>query len=258
MLFRSNEFPANTQEIFQLPNQIQYEDIAGLQPLPLQKMLQQIGRPLNKLYKEFEESKGELYGGVIRKEIKQKLKPNPERNQTIINRAQTVEKTRQTWDPIEAEWKERQNRLNPSPKSKPAQASFETFSNVVRDVSKSAFNELLKVPNSYGILNDISDYLTPNQLNVIKQGVQEQLRQGVNPNKIIYEGSGGNIRTGRANVRGAVKSIINSMGAVSPSSITDYMEQKVKLNPQDWLENYMKKTDPLSITPGVGSQFKEI
>ena len=95
-------------------------------------------------------------------------------------------------------------------------------------------------------------------MNVIKQGVQEQLRQGVNPNKIIYEGSGGNIKTGRANVRGAVKSIINSMGAVSPSSITDYMEQKVKLNPQDWLENYMKKTDPLLITPGVGSQFKEI
>lgn len=254
----TSQLSAATPETFQLPNQIQYEDIAGLQPLPLQKMLQQIGRPLNKLYKEFEKSKGELYGDFTRKEIKQKLKPNPERNQAIINRAQAVERTRQTWDPVEAEWKERQNRLNPSPRSKPAQASFETFSNVVRNVSKSAFNELLEVPNSYGILGDISDYLTPNQLNVIRQGVQEQLKQGVNPNKIIYEGSGGNIRTGRANVMGAVKNIINSMGGLPSGSMIDHMEQKHKLNPQDWLENYMKKTDPPLITPGVGSQFKEI
>ena len=49
----TSQLSAATQETFQLPNQIQYEDIAGLQPLPLQKMLQQIGRPLNKLYKEF-------------------------------------------------------------------------------------------------------------------------------------------------------------------------------------------------------------
>lgn len=226
------QFPLSTGESFQFPGQGQYEDVAGLQPLPLQRMLQQIGRPFNKLYQELEKAKGDLYEGIIKKEIKAKLKPNPERTQAVLNRAQAVENTRQTWDPIEAEWKERQNRLNPTPRSKPSQASFETFSNVVRGVSKSAFDDLLKAPDSYGILGDISDYLNPNQLNIINKGVQEQLRQGVDPMQIMHKATGGNINTGRGHVRQAVRNAT-----------------------QDWLKSYMKQTDPPLVVPGVQHQF---
>lgn len=251
-------FPINTEETFQLGNQTQYEDIAGLQPLPLQRMLQQIGRPFTRLYQELEKAKGDLYEGIIKKEIKAKLKPNPQRTQTVLNRAQAVENTRQTWDPIEAEWKERQNRLNTSPRSKPAQASFETFSNVVRGVSGNAFNQLLKSPDPYGILGDISDYLTPNQLSIIEQGVQEQLKQGVNPNKLIYEASGGNINTGRGNVRGAIKGAIDKAGGIPAGSMINYAEQKQNADPQEWLKRYTQQTDAPLIIPGVQHQFKGI
>jgi len=236
----------------------EYEDIAGLQPLPLQKMLRQMGRPLNKLYSEFEKTKNELYGNVTRKEIKQQLKPNPERNQAIINRAQAVEKVRQTWDPLEAEWKERENKLNPTPRSKPSQASFNTFANVARSVSKNAFDTLLKVPNSYGILGDISDYLTPGQINVLEQGVQEQLKQGVNTNKLIYEASGGNINTGRGNVQGAIKKAISKFAGTTNESMIDYIKQKNALGPQQWLQKYIKQTDPPLIVPGVQNQFEGV
>lgn len=233
----------------------QYEDITGLQPLPLQRMLRQIGRPLNKLYDQLEKAKDELYGNLTRKEIKQQLKPNPERNQTIINRAQAVERTRQTWDPIEAEWKERENRLNPTPRSKPGQASFDTFSNVARTVSKSAFDTLLKSPDSYGILGDISDYLTPGQVNILEQGVQEQLKQGVNPNKLIYEASGGNINTGRGNVKAAIEKAVTKFGAKPNETMLDYTRQKNAPTSQQWLQKYMNQTDAPLIVPGVQNQF---
>lgn len=250
--------PGTDNYDFQSLDQTQYEDIAGLQPLPLQRMLQQIGRPFNKLYTELEKAKGDLYEGLIKKEIKAKLKPNPERTQAVLNRAQAVERTRQTWDPIEAEWKERQNRENPAPRSKPGQASFETFSNVVRGVSKDAFNQLLKASDPYGILGDISDYLTPNQLSIIEQGVREQLKQGVNPNKIIYEASGGNINTGRGNVRGAVKAVIDKLGGSPAGSMVDYVEQKHRETPREWLRKYTEQTEPPLIIPGVQHQFEGI
>lgn len=231
----NSQFPVGAQETFQIPEQTQYEDIAGLQPLPLQRMLKQIGRPLNKLYEQLAESKGVLYEGLIKKEIKEKLKPNPERTQAILKRAQAVENTRQTWDPIEAEWKERENRANPNPKSKPSQASFDTFSDVVRTVSKNTYRYLVhEVPNHYGILGDISDYLTPNQLNIIKQGVREQLEQGVNP-KLVRGAIGGNARTGRGHI-----------------------EKAVKNSTQDWLNSYMRQTDPPLIVPGVQHQFEGV
>lgn len=243
---------------FEAPNQTQYEDIAGLQPLPLQRMLQQIGRPLNRLYSELEKAKGDLYEGIIKKEIKAKLRPNPERTQAILNRAQAVERTRQTWDPIEADWRERQNRANPSPRSKPAQANFETFSNVVRGISRDAFNQLLKTPDPYGILGDISEYLTPNQLKIIEQGVREQLEQGVNPNKIIYEASGGNINTGRGNVKEAIKGAIERLGSTPTGRMIDYLEQKRNENPQEWLNRYTRQTEPPVVVPGVQHQFEGI
>jgi hypothetical protein len=44
-----------------------YEDVAGLQPLPLQKMLQQIGRPLTVLYQTIERAQKSVYPTASKK-----------------------------------------------------------------------------------------------------------------------------------------------------------------------------------------------
>jgi hypothetical protein len=238
---------------FDYPKETSYEDIAGLQPLPLQRMLQQIGRPFTQLYNIIEKAKKSPYP-YSKGEIKNLLKPNPGRTQTVLGRAEAVEKTRQNWDPLEAQWKEQSNRLNPSPKSRPSQASFETFTNVVRNVSDNAFQQLNKNPGSmYGILGDISDYLNNNQVEVIRKGVQEQLKQGVDPSQIINFGSGGNKNTGRGNVRTAIEGIVSDLKGPMPGS-----ETVKKTTPQQWLDRYMTQTELPLIVPGVENQFKGI
>jgi hypothetical protein len=244
----------NNSFSFSLPQgfETNYEDVAGLKQLPLQRMLKQIGRPLNKLYEEIQEAKESFYP-YSKQEIKRLLQPNPARTEKILNRAQAVEKVRQSWNPIDVEWQERLNKWNPNPRSKPAQADFNTFANVVRNVSHSAFTELNNMPGPtmYGLLGDISDYLNPNQLNIIKQGVKEQLNQGIPASKIIYEGKGGNKNTGRANVKNAVEKFVNEFKGSAPGS----PQEK---NSQEWLQRYMNQTDPPLIIPGVEQQFKGV
>jgi len=238
---------------FSLPQgfETNYEDVAGLKPLPLQRMLKQIGRPLTQIYNRIQEAKNspEPYS---KKEINRLLEPNPARTEKILNRAQAVEKVRQSWNPGDVEWQERLNKWNPNPRSKPAQADFDTFVNVVRNVSHSAYKELVNTPGSmYGMLGDISDYLNDNQLQVIRKGVQEQLNQNVRPSEIIMWGSGGNKNTGRANVENTVKKFVNEFKGSAPGS----PQEK---NSQEWLKRYMNQTDPPLIIPGVEQQFKGV
>jgi len=230
-----------------------YEDIAGLEPLPLQRMLQQIGRPFTQLYNQIERARQTPWA-YKPKEIKEMLAPNPQRTEQVLRRAQAVEKIRQTWDPFEAEWKERMNKSTTTPRSKPSQASFDAFSGVVRTVSKDLFDTLNKQRVSYGVLGDISDYLQPGQLEVIRTGVIDQLNQGVSPSKIIRRGSGGNINTGRGHVGGAVKSIIEEY-------LSNEKESKPKSSPLSILDRYreqMRLTEPPLIIPGVSNQFEGV
>lgn len=218
-----------------------YEDIAGLQPLPLQKMLQQIGRPLTVLYKRIEEAKNSVYP-YSRREVKEMLAPNPARNETIINRARAVERARQS-DPIEAQWKERQNRWNSNPRSKPGSASLETLSGVARQISADAFRGLQGMNGAiYGILGDISDYLNEGQLEVLRKGIKEQLDQGVSPSVIKREVTGGNIRTGRANIEGAVRLLVDELSGAGAKPFDDRFFNQLQNQPL--------------ITPGVESQFE--
>lgn len=163
-----------------LGNESGYEDIAGLQPLPLQKMLQQIGRPLTVLYKRIEEAKNSVYPYSL--------------------------------------------------------------SGVARQVSADAFKGLQGMNGAiYGILGDISDYLNEGQLEVLRKGIKEQLDLGVSPSAIKMEVTGGNIRTGRANVEEAVRSLVDELSGSGTRPFDDRFFNQLQDQPR--------------IIPGVESKF---
>jgi tape measure domain-containing protein len=227
-----------------------YEDVAGLQPLPLQKMLQQIGRPFTKLYRSIEEASQSLYP-FSRREVRKMLAPNPERTQRVLGRAQRVEEIRMGWDPLEAEWKERQNRSNPNPRSRLSAASLDAFEGVVRQVSSTAFKRLIDVPgNIYGILDDISDYLTEAERQVIKSGILEQLQQGANPARMPI---GGNRNTGRANIKEAVKQL--TIEAIEELRLGTRGGAPAR-NLYGAPGSFERLLEQPRITPGVESQFE--
>jgi len=221
-----------------------YEDVAGLQPLPLQKMLRQIGRPLTVLYSKIEEARRSVYP-YSRREINEMLSPDPARTQTILQRAQAVERARQS-DPLEAQWKERENRWRTNKRSAPAAASLSTFEGVAQVVARDAFRKLNQMGGMYGIINDLSDYLTETQLDVLRKGVREQLKQGVEPYQMP---TGGNPRTGRASVEKAIRAITG-----------DIIEEIRLEEAQDIdginIRRLMQLNEPPRIEPGIESKFE--
>jgi hypothetical protein len=70
---------------FSLPQgfETNYEDVAGLKQLPLQRMLKQIGRPLNKLYEEIQEAKRKALekAGVVRTEARTEVRDAQKKEQ---------------------------------------------------------------------------------------------------------------------------------------------------------------------------------
>ena len=240
-----------------------YEDIAGLQPLPLQKMLQQIGRPYTELYKQIQRDITGLYA-IGRREAMKVLKPDPARTQTVLQRAEKVEEVRQTWKPLEAQSRELLNRTNPAPRSQPSQASLPTFDKVVRGVSDGLFERLNKMHAPiYGILGDISDYLNEGEREVLKKGIAEQLRQGVQPSQMPV---GGNINTGRAHLTTAVRELTQELvgnsrnipRAPAPSALPQSTRQLLLPlgDDSEWRKRFMEQTEPIQITPGVQSLFE--
>ncbi len=80
------------------------EEIAGLRPLPVTRMLRQPARRQQKLW-----NSPSKYGNGL-------IPPNDVNR--ILRRTQETKEAIDNWDPIEAEWKERSNRENPNPRSK--------------------------------------------------------------------------------------------------------------------------------------------
>lgn len=88
-----------------------YEDLAGLKPLPINRMLRQAGRPAQRQWSRNESMRG--YGG--------KPAPlGPGTSAEIIRRNQRVKEVVNDWNPLEAEAKQRLNNTNPAPRSKPS------------------------------------------------------------------------------------------------------------------------------------------
>jgi lambda family phage tail tape measure protein len=187
-------------------DQPQFEDIAGLQPFPLQKMLKQIGRPFTRLYNRIESAAESAYP-YSRREVKQMLAPDPKRTQRVLERAERVENVRQTWSPVDAEWRQRDNNWRSNPRSKPAAASFSTFEQVLGNLTDTVFKKLNSQGAIYGILGDISDYLSDAQLRIIKTGIMEQLKQGTAPSRLLQHTDGRSSFTSRPNIKSAIKQL---------------------------------------------------
>jgi hypothetical protein len=245
-----------------LLNQIQseggFEDIADLRALPVQKMLQQVGRPFTQLYRKIESDAKAGFANT-RQEVKKILAPNPVRTQQVLQRAQKVEQVKQNWNPIDAQWQERMNRTNPAPRSRPSQASPVAHEGVVRNLSEKVFKRLNNMGGpTYGILGDLSDYLEEGEREVLRKGIAEQLRQGVNPATLPI---GGSRITGRAHLKQAVQDITAEILGKQRSvpRVSAPSEQQL-LRPigddSEWLQRYMRQTDPPRIIPGVESQFE--
>jgi hypothetical protein len=86
-------------------------DQAGLQPLPLSRMIQQAGRLMSPKARNQDTP---WYGKNTN------LKVDPALHDLTIQRNQRNQQTIESWNPIEAENKQRLNNTNPNPRSKPA------------------------------------------------------------------------------------------------------------------------------------------
>ena len=243
-----------------LSNEGGFEDVAGLEPLPIQKMYQQIGRPFTQLYRQIQEASQEVYA-YTRKEVKKLLAPNPKRTEAVVKRAESVETVRQTWNPLEAQSKELLNRTNPTPRSAPSQASLKTLEGVVRSLSRTVFTRLNSMPVDIdGILGDISDYLEEGEREVLRKGIAEQLKQGVSPSRIP---TGGNINTGRGHLRQAVTDITaeilgtpKSIPRAPASSGQSQFNRQLLLplgGDSQWLEQL---NEPPRVIPGVQNRIE--
>ena len=230
-----------------------FEDIAGLEPLPWLKMVKQMGRPLTKIYQDIERASQEIWS-YSRRDIKKMLAPDPKRSQAIIDKAEKFEAVRQDWNPLEAELHQKFNQINPNPRSKPSQASLATFEGVVRDLSGSVFKKLNKMPATiYGILGDVSDYLEEGQKEILRQGIAEQLQQGVDPSLMPV---GGNKNTGRVNLRQAVKDItaeILGNEKITPRGSAPTRPLTPLGGDSEWIQRFMEQP---SIVPGVQNRIE--
>jgi hypothetical protein len=230
-----------------------FEDIAGLEPLPWLKMVKQMGRPLTKIYQDIEKASQELWS-YSRRDIKKMLAPDPKRSQTILKKAEKFESVKQNWNPLEAELHSEFNRINPSPRSKPGQASLTTLEGVVENLAKRVFKRLNDMPASiYGILGDLSDYLEEGEKEVLRKGIAEQLQQGVSPSLMPI---GGNKNTGRANLRQAVKDItaeILGNEKIAPRGAAPTSPLVPLGGDSEWFQRFMEQPP---IVPGVQNRIE--
>jgi lambda family phage tail tape measure protein len=230
-----------------------FEDIAGLEPLPWLKMVKQMGRPLTKIYQDIEKASQEVWS-YSRRDIKKMLAPDPKRSQAILKKAEKFESVKQNWNPLEAELHSEFNRINPSPRSKPGQASLTTLEGVVENLAKRVFKRLSDMPASiYGILGDLSDYLEEGEKEVLRKGIAEQLQQGVDPSLMP---NGGNKNTGRANLRQAVKDItaeILGNEKIAPRGAAPTSPLVPLGGDSEWFQRFMEQPP---IVPGVQNRIE--
>jgi hypothetical protein len=229
-----------------------YEDVAGLKPLPLQKMLQQIGRPFTQLYKQLQSDLEAGYANT-RQEIKKILAPSPKRTEAVLKRAAVVETVKQNWKPENAEWKERMNRWNPAPRSAPAGASRETYEAITRQLGGNASQRANSAGG--GWVREYSSFLTPGEIEVLRKGIQDQLRQGAQPLDVEYGAS--------MDIRKAVQGILEEQGLPShkwsprgPSPMFMRDEGPLQDRRDPWVERFMQQTEPIQIVPGVQNRIE--
>lgn len=104
-------------------------DQAGLQPLPLGRMLRQAGRPMSPKARNQDTP---WYGK------NKNLQVNPSLHDLTIQRNQRNQQVIENWNPIEAENKQRLNNTNPNPRSKSSAPSAVTSQRFIGELANTA------------------------------------------------------------------------------------------------------------------------
>jgi tape measure domain-containing protein len=167
------------QFISLLQNERGYEDVAGLLPLPIQRMQQQAARPLRMIWQQIQGAMEGVYGATER-QIKKQFKPDPVRNQQVLQRVQKTQEAILNWNPLEAQWKETENQMREQKRSKPSRMPVSSFVGMTRDIHEGMLEELrragaLATRASERSFFDFSDFVSPQQQQMLSAGIKEAL-----------------------------------------------------------------------------------
>jgi tape measure domain-containing protein len=108
-----------------------YEDVAGLMPLPIQRMQQQAARPLRMIWQQIQGAMEGVYRAT-EKEIKKTFKPDPARNQQVLRRIQRTQEAILNWNPLEAQWKETENQMREQKRSRTIPTPASAVASIVK------------------------------------------------------------------------------------------------------------------------------
>lgn len=248
----------------------QFEEVAGLQPLPLQRMYRQMGRQVQRwtdmVQNEAEYFLKKTYGS------KKPLIPQ-EIIDSTIERVRIITDTIQSFDPLEVQFRELENSARgrsgnarsrlAAPSLEAIDAIFSEIRDEVRDTARRAAN---RAGSSFaelgGLTQDLSDFLTDGQHKILSDAIKQvsrdslsrsflETRFGIDFGTLFRESANtadpaqGRLKGGRG-AAGGRDSLAPPDLQRSPSGGIDYLRQYREI--QELME-------PPRITPGVESQF---
>jgi tape measure domain-containing protein len=226
-----------------------FEDIAGLKPLPVQKMLNQAARPFQQLWKQIGDAANTMYE-YNKREQKEILKPNPARAQKVLGRIQNVEQVRQNWNPLEAESRARLNQTNPTPRSKPSSMSLADFRDMLHKMQTKLLTETLSSLSWQGgvVKGDLSIYLTEGQRAMIRSGVADLIK--IHGPELVEGMLNGAFRAAIRHASELEKIKVKPRGGAVSKPLESLGGD------EEWLKRFMEQSEPPQIIPGVQNRIE--
>lgn len=173
-----------------LQNESGFEDVAGLQALPIERMRRQAARPLRMVWEQITNAMEGAYQHTER-EIKKMFKPDPARNKRVLEKIGRMGEMIQNWNPLEAQWKETENRLRVNKRSKLVPTPVSAVKGIVRvlidpiidrtneaelDVTQKnrdlgSFRRVYELGRGLGSTSDLSYMLNDNEKSILKKTI---------------------------------------------------------------------------------------
>jgi lambda family phage tail tape measure protein len=235
-------------------DQPQFEDIAGLQPLPITRMQRQAARPLRRMWER-------TAAGDTRN-------VNSTFNTSVLGRIQRMQQIIDNWDPVGSQWKEIQNNLRETKRSRVAgsvpaavltQVAQRMWSEMRANVQRAGGLSTFR-GQSLGSQQDFSEYLTDKQLRILQQGLRATLEPaytsqfGPNKNPGALDRALGTLRPAIVDFRKAIFSLLEQEAVQGRV----YAEKALqKLGVSGIKAQYRKDNDPNTIQQRFNQLFKQ-
>jgi hypothetical protein len=235
-------------------DQPQFEDVAGLQPLPITRMQRQAARPLRRMWERT------AAGGT--------RNVNSTFNTSVLERIQRMQQIVDNWDPVGSQWKEIQNNLRETKRSRVAgsvpaavltQVAQRMWSEMRANVQRAGGLSTSR-GQSLGSQEDFSEYLTDKQLRILQQGLRATLEPaytsqfGPNKNPGALDRALGTLRPAIVDFRKAIFSLLEQEAVQGRV----YAEKALqKLGVSGIKAQYRKDNDPNTIQQRFNQLFKQ-